>query len=400
MTRIAWFHPFSGIAGDMTLAALVDAGVDPGGVEELLRRLPVGGWSLRWSEVVRGGLRGTHVAVDCPQEHHHRRCGDIVAMIDAAGYPDRLRRRAVVVFEALAVAEGHLHGKAPEEVTFHEVGAVDSIVDIVGVCAALELAGIDEIASGPVSVGTGLVRTAHGMLPNPPPAVVELLTGRPVRGVDVTLELTTPTGAAILAALAEDRFGPMPAMTILASGYGAGSKDLLGRANVLQVVLGERTPTAAPTAPAAPTQQAIVLLETTVDDVTGEVLGALVERLLDAGALDAWLAPVTMKKGRPGHVVTAVAAPATMSAVRDVLAAETGSLGIRQVPLDRWVAPRTFAAVVLDGQRIGLKVGPHRAKAEHDDVVAAAIALRRPIREVAAAAEARYLEDSLRQSDR
>jgi len=403
VSRVAWFHPFSGIAGDMTLAALLDAGANLATVEAQLRQLDVGGWSLQRAEVVRGGLRGTHVRVDCPHEHHHRTCADIVAIIDAAGLPERAARRARATFEALAVAEGRLHAVPPQDVTFHEVGAVDSIVDIVGVCLALEDLGIDIVATAPVSVGTGVVRAAHGVLPNPPPAVVELLTGRPVRGVDVGLELTTPTGAALLVALAGDRFGPMPAMTITSSGYGAGTKDLEGRPNLLQVVVGETA--AAGSAPATE----VLLLETTVDDVTGEVLGTLVERLLAAGALDAWLAPVTMKKGRPGHIVSALAPPAQLVAVRTVLAAETGTLGIRLRPIERWVAPRSVTEVSVDGHPIRVKVGPHRAKAEHDDVVAASIALDRPIRDVAAQAEAAYaagadapsgLDDSLRHSDR
>ena len=246
MTRLAWFHCFSGIAGDMALGALIDAGADPAEVERHCRRLPVAGWALRTDRVLRAGLAGTRATVEVePDGQPHRRAADILALIAAAELPERAARRARATFEALAAVEGRLHGLAPSEVRFHEVGAVDSIVDIVGTCVALELLDIDEVRASPVAQGTGTVRAAHGVLPNPPPAVVALLAGAgaPTYGLDIAKELTTPTGAALLAALASG-FGPLPAMSVIASGFGAGARDLDGRPNHTQVVVGERAPTA------------------------------------------------------------------------------------------------------------------------------------------------------------
>lgn len=412
MTTAAWFQPgVSGIAGDMALGALIDAGAPPHDIEALCRRLPYPGWELRATTVMRAGLRGTHahVAIDESAHQHHRRAAEIIDAIGTATLPPRVSERAIAVFAKLAEVEGHLHGVAPADVTFHELGAVDSIVDIVGVCAALEVLGVDVVESGPVALGHGSVASQHGRLPNPAPATAALLTGLPVVGIDVAMELTTPTGAALLATLSR-RFGALSPMTIKAVGYGAGSRDLAGRANLVQVVVGE-VAEASPL-PHPPTSEEVVLLETTVDDVSGEVLAHTVNQLLGAGALDAWLAPVTMKKGRPGHVVVALCRPIDAEVVRAVLAAETGTLGIRTQQLSRWVAPRRHETVEVGGQSVRVKVSPHRSKAEFDDVAAAARALGRPLREVAQAAEAALAvapdadadtdgaEDSLRHNDR
>ncbi|MDP6284597.1 MAG: LarC family nickel insertion protein, partial [Acidimicrobiales bacterium] len=240
--RVAWFHPFSGIAGDMTLGALLDAGADLDFVIATLNGLNVDGWALSAEQVDRNGIRATRAVVDAPEQHHHRHWTDIQSLLEQADIPDRVKSRSLAVFEVLAVAEGKVHGVSPEEVQFHEVGALDAIVDIVGSCAALESLNIDEIASGPVAVGVGTISAAHGILPNPPPAVVNLLENIPTVSVDVDLELTTPTGAAIVKGLATS-VGPLPDMTVTASGYGAGTRDLPDRANVTQVIIGAGTPT-------------------------------------------------------------------------------------------------------------------------------------------------------------
>lgn len=401
MTTVTWFNCTSGIAGDMALGALLDAGADLAAVERGLRALPVPGWHLEVSRVLRAGLAGTRALVVLDEaDQPHRRWATIRDLLAGAELPDRARQRALDTFRLLAEVEGRLHGVAPEDVHFHEVGAVDSIVDVVGVCLALEDLDIDQVQASPLAQGTGTVRAAHGVLPNPPPAVVELLArgGVPAYGVDEPMELTTPTGAALLVALASG-FGPMPAMAVRASGFGAGGRDLPHRPNLVNVVVGE-------VAAAAPGRvDPLVVLETTLDDVSGETLGWLVARLLEAGARDAWLAPVTMKKGRPGHVVTVLAEPHAADALRHLLVAETGTLGVRWWPADRWAADRRVEEVEVDGHRIRLKVGPGgRAKPEHDDVAAAARALRRPLREVAAAALAAQPVagrlDSARHNDR
>ncbi len=237
VTNVAWFHCFSGIAGDMALASLVDAGADLDEVRELCSRIPVGGWKLEAESVMRGGIGATQVIVHTEESGVVRTAGHIAGLIEEARLPERVRRRALATFDALAQAEGHLHRRPPEQVHFHEVGGLDAIVDVVGTCAALELLDIDEVHSSPVANGIGMVRAAHGLLPNPAPAVVELLRGAPTFGVDIAAELTTPTGAALLAANVS-RWGPIPAMTIEATGFGAGGRELEARPNLTQVVVG------------------------------------------------------------------------------------------------------------------------------------------------------------------
>lgn len=385
MTRLAWFNCFSGIAGDMALASLIDAGAPLAEVDRACRTLGVQGWELRAERVERGGLQATFIRVAVAEKGHpHRPAREVIELVGNAPLPERARNRAVATFRKLAEVEGALHGQAPQDVEFHEVGAVDSIVDVVGVCVALELLAIDQVFASPVAQGVGSIRSAHGVLPNPPPAVVRLLSGIPIIGVDVAMELTTPTGAALLAANASG-FGPVPAMTVEASGFGAGGRDVPGRANVVQVVIGSSA--GAQSSPVAPSEMAIVV-ETTVDDVTGEQLGYTINRLLAAGALDAWVGAVTMKKGRPGHVVTVLCSEATAEPLTRLLLAETGSLGARRHTVGRIVLARHGGEVVLEGHRIRIKAGPNRAKAEYDDAAAAAEALGRTLHEVVAAAEA------------
>jgi pyridinium-3,5-bisthiocarboxylic acid mononucleotide nickel chelatase len=281
--------------------------------------------------------------------------------------------------------EGRIHGVEPDDVEFHEVGSLDAIVDVVGTCAALEDLGVDEVRSAPVTVGVGTARSAHGVLPNPAPAVVALLAGAaaPVQGVDVPMELTTPTGAALLAALATG-FGPMPAMTPRAVGYGAGTRDIDGRPNVVQVVIGTATPVARLVAPGQP----VTLLEVNVDDVTGEHLAHAVTALLAAGAHDAWVTPIVMKKGRPAHTVSVLADPVLAPHLAARLCAETGSLGVRGSVIERWPRAREDGVVEVDGEPVRIKVGAGRIKVEHDDAAAAAGRLSLPLREVMARAEA------------
>ncbi|HSL59467.1 MAG TPA: nickel pincer cofactor biosynthesis protein LarC [Acidimicrobiales bacterium] len=380
---IAWFHCFSGIAGDMALGALVDAGADLDEVRALCAALPVEGWDLHAEPVLRNGIAGTKVHVRAEPTNVVRTAAHIDAMLDAAVLPERVKVRSRRVFHALAVAEGHLHRQPPEQVHFHEVGAIDAIIDVVGACAALEVLGVDEVATSPVANGLGTVRAAHGVLPNPAPAVVELLRGMPTVGLDVAVELTTPTGAALMAALAVE-WGPLPEMTVRVAGFGAGSRELEGRPNLVQVVIGERSPV-------LDRGQPLVLLEVNVDDATGEVLAHGVAALLDAGAHDAWVTPILMKKGRPAHTVSALVDPALVAVVAATLTAETGSLGVRAARLERWPAARIEAAVDVDGHPVRVKVGAGRVKVEHDDAVVVARRTGRPLREVLVRAEAAAL---------
>jgi uncharacterized protein (TIGR00299 family) protein len=308
-------------------------------------------------------------------------------MIDEARLPDRVRDRAQAVFAAMADVEGRLHRRPPAQVHFHELGGVDAIVDVVGTCAALELLAVDDVWASPVATGTGMVRTAHGMLPNPAPAVVQLLRGAPTYGRDVGVELVTPTGAALLAALAVG-YGPLPPMTIAATGFGAGSRDLDGLPNATQVVLGLASD--AGLGPGQMSGQPVVLVEVNVDDATGETLAHTVAALLEAGAHDAWVTPIVMKKGRPAHTVSALADPALAGQVSRVLVSETGSLGVRGQTLQRWPAARESEEVEVEGLPVRVKVSAGRVKIEHDDAARAARRTGLPLREVVARAEAAW----------
>ena len=383
MSTIAWFHCFAGIAGDMALASLIDAGADVGEVRALLDRLPMAGWSMEVEPVMRGGIGATKVDVVVAETAVVRTYAHITGLIDEARLPHRVRARAHATFAALAEAEGHLHRRPPAQVHFHEVGGVDAVIDVVGTCAALEVLGVDEVRSSPVANGTGMVRSAHGLLPVPAPAVVELLRGAPTYGRDIPYELTTPTGASVLAATVSG-WGPMPPMRIQASGFGAGTRDLEGLPNLVQVVLGE----AVPDEPARPRPgQPVTLLEVNVDDATGETLAHAVAALLEAGAHDAWVAPIVMKKGRPAHTVSALADLSLADQVAAVLVSETGSLGVRGQTLERWPAARIDGQVEVDGVPVRVKVGAGRVKVEHDDAARAARRTGLPLREVVSRAE-------------
>ena len=280
-----------------------------------------------------------------------------------------------------------MHRMPMLDVEFHEVGSVDAIVDIVGTCAALEVLGIDRIVCSPIAVGRGSVHAAHGELPNPAPAVTGLLAQRnaPAFGIDTRKEIATPTGVALMTALA-DAFEAMPAMNVRSVGYGAGTADTPGRPNVVQVVIGDELAAAATGNNNA--GQPVRLLEVNLDDATGEVIAHTIAALLNAGAHDAWATPIVMKKGRPAHTVHALCEPAVSQAVAAVLISETGSLGVRGTTLERWPQARAEAAVVVGGHTIRIKRAAGRVKVEHDDAAAAALALGRPLRDVLAEAEA------------
>ena len=408
MTRTAWFHCFAGTAGDMTLGALVHAGADQVAVAHIVAGLGVDGYLLTFEPVLRCGIAATHaiVATDTHlhdahlhdanlhdgaaggHEHPHRPYRAIRELLDAADLPPRVRSRAQRTFRLLAEVEGRMHRMDPDDVEFHEVGSLDAIVDIVGSCAALEVLGVDHVVCSTITVGEGQVHAAHGHLPNPAPAVLDLLALRnaPSRGIADHRELATPTGVALMVAVA-DEFGPMPALNVASVGYGAGTRDVPGRPNVVQVVIGERTEVSA--GPGQP----VALLECNVDDVTGEVLGHTIRRLLAAGAHDAWATPIVMKKGRPAHTVHALCDPAATDAIRAVLVNETGTLGVRGTTMHRWPEQRTMRTVSVDGHTIGVKIvegteGFRRVKVEHDHAVAAAEALGLPLREVVVRATA------------
>ena len=390
MTRTAWFNCHAGVAGDMAMAALVDAGADTDTIADTIAGLGVDGYAMFFERVQRCGVGATWANIVTHDElhahdsehseevapHSHRPASEIFALLDAADLADRVRARARTVFERLAAVEGAIHGIDPSDVELHEVGALDSIIDVVGVCAALESLDIERVACSSIGLGSGIVQTAHGALPHPAPATLALLTeaGAPTHGLPMTLETATPTGAALMTTLAAE-FGPMPSGTPTSVGYGAGTADPPGRANVVQVTILEAAVTIA-----AHDGAPIVQLDVNVDDVSGEVIAHTIDRLLAAGAHDAWATPIIMKKGRPAYTVSALCEPTMRDSVRDVLVSETGSLGVRATSLVRWPQQRDMTSVEIDGHIIGLKVAAHRTKVEFDDASRAADALGIPVR--------------------
>ena len=414
----------SGVAGDMLLGALLGCGADLEHLRVGLEPLGLGSIAITAQPVMRGSLSGLLVAVAVPQEarwrpglspslpdpgtvpvislggrapaaptqaqapppdpHQHRPYAAIRDLIAAAGLPARVARRAQAAFALLATAEGVVHGISPELVEFHEVGALDAIVDVVATCLALEQLDIESIVIGPLQPGQGTVRCAHGLMPVPVPAVAAMLqsSGAPCRTIDFESgELTTPTGAALVLSLAgwdrrQPSLAPVTPQRVVAVGYGAGSRDSTRLANVVRCTVLEDA------APAQGESDQAVELTCQVDDATGESLGYLLEEALRAGALDAYLTPVVMKKGRPGHLITLLGAPADRQRLSDWLLTQSSSIGVRWQLQERRILPRSRAAVTVDGHVIALKVvvlpdGSRRAKPEAEAVASAARALNR-----------------------
>ncbi|HUZ25777.1 MAG TPA: nickel pincer cofactor biosynthesis protein LarC [Streptosporangiaceae bacterium] len=386
---IVWLNPFAGISGDMLLGALLDLGAPLTEVRAAIASTGITGWELTAEPVRRSGVRACQARVVTTDRVPRRRAAELIAMVGAAR-PAPVAALATAAVTALAEVEARIHGVAVPDVHLHELGGIDTVADTVGVAAALHALGITQIWSAPVALGTGVIVTAHGQLPAPAPATVALLAGAQVTGAGAIGETVTPTGAALLRATG-CRYGAPPPMRLVAAGYGAGTRDVPGRPNVLPAMLGAPAPgrepgDGLPFSPDDDRTQTLSMVETTVDDVTGEVLGTLPGLLLAGGALDAWLTPVTGKKGRPAQVITAMCDPAAADAVESLLLRATGSLGARRYAVQRRALPRTTTEVVVAGHRIRVKVGPHGAKPEHEDVAAAALAVGLPIGAVASQA--------------
>jgi uncharacterized protein (TIGR00299 family) protein len=381
--KIAYFDAFSGISGDMVVGALLDAGADQ---QALLEGIASLGVEARCSveRVKRAGVAATHFQVHAEDTKKHRHLPQILRMIDGSALPAGAKQRAARVFEVLGAAEAHVHGVPIEKVHFHEVGAIDSICDIAGACLALELLEIGELHCSALNTGSGTVETEHGTLPVPAPATARLLLGKPCYAAGPETELTTPTGAAIVTALANG-FGSMPALTIEAMGFGAGAKDFKGRANVLRVLVG--------TASCAAETTTVCVIETNIDDATPQVLGYAVDRLLAAGALDVTLHPVYMKKQRPGTLVQVLAEPAARERLMALLMSETTTLGVRFYSAERRVERRGFEPVETPYGTVRIKVAAGGAWApEYEDCRALAEQSGAPLKEILAAAGHAWLK--------
>jgi pyridinium-3,5-bisthiocarboxylic acid mononucleotide nickel chelatase len=369
----------------MTLASLISAGAPLPEIVESLRGLGFA-FDLATEQVEVNGIYALRASVSYPEERAHRTFADIRALVEGVGLPDRTAAQAVEVFRSLAVAEGAVHGMSPEDVTFHEVGAVDSIVDVVGSCAALELLDARSVSCGPLPMGTGVVETHHGSLPVPGPATLEILRGSRVRWVDEPHETTTPTGAALMGVLTGGVFSDAaPPMELRAVGYGAGRARLENAPNLLRAVIGELE------GPAGNVE----LLEANVDDAPGEFLGAAVERLLREGALDAWLEPIVMKRSRGAHKVCALVSSGDRERLARLLMRETGTLGARHLRVGRTVAERRYLMVELPYGRCRIKVGSLDGEdfviaPEYSDAVRLAEETGLPLPEVYSDARAAY----------
>ncbi|HQZ67582.1 MAG TPA: nickel pincer cofactor biosynthesis protein LarC, partial [Planctomycetaceae bacterium] len=335
--RIAWFECATGLSGDMTLAALIDAGADIAVIRKAIASLNLPDVVLRVETVIKGGFRSLHVLVDHPEQHAHRHFTEIRRIVEqATELTPRQRQLALQMFLAVAEAEACVHGSTVEQIHFHEVGAIDSIADIVGVAVAFDLLGIERVVCNAIPPGRGFVKIDHGICPIPAPGTAEILKGIPLADIPIEAELTTPTGAAIAKILA-DSFGPMPAMTIESIGCGCGTMNFPERANVLRIFIGTAT------VPAS--IEHVVMLETNLDDVPGESIGHVRERLTSAGALDVFVTSVQMKKDRPGVLLSVLCRPDVVSRCEDILFAETGTLGIRRLQIQRTVQHRDIVEV-------------------------------------------------------
>jgi hypothetical protein len=376
---ICLINPFTGLAGDMLLAALLDAGAPLDAVRDAVTATGLTGWDVTRQTVISHGLSATRVEVSVSDPATERRAADLIALA-ARTRPEPVAALSVAALTAIAEAEGRLHAARPAEVHLHELGGHDTLIDIIGTAAALHCLGVTAVHSLPLPLGTGQVASRHGLLPGPAPATLALLEGAAVTGTDLPWETVTPTAAALLRAAAA-RYEPPPAMTLVSTGYGAGSRSLPDRPNVASVTLGVAVPAAAGGGESG--AETAVILETNLDDVTGETLGYVVAQALSAGALDAWITPAVMKKGRPAHVLHVLTRPEDAAALRRLVFAETGTLGIRAVSVTRAVLPRHASSVDVDGIPVRIKHGPHGAKPEHDDLASAAARLGVPLRAVA-----------------
>jgi len=379
MTRLLYIDAIAGVAGDMLLGALLDAGASQDAVRDGLRPLGV---DLVVTRTERHGIGAARVEVVAAGEHAHRDWAAVRALVDRAGLPTRAHARAHDAFRRLAEAEGRIHGVAPDEVHFHEVGAIDAIADVCGVALALEDLDIDAVACSPLPAPRGFVRAAHGRLPLPAPATLELLRGAPLHGVDADVELVTPTGAALVAALASS-YGPLPPMTLESAGYGAGARDTAERPNLVRAITG--------VAARPPARRPAVLVACNLDDLSPELVPDAASACTDAGALDVWVAPVQMKKGRPGLVLSAIARPEDEARVAEAMLRSTSTLGVRTSPVERYELEREMRTVTVGGRPVAVKLGRLNGEVvnvapEHDDVADAAAALGRPVKAVWGAA--------------
>jgi hypothetical protein len=390
----AYLDCSSGISGDMFLAVLIDAGVPVDRLLGELNKLPLGSYEFKHTRTMRGGLVGARVDIRVPDKQPHRHLADLQALIEKASLPEKAARRALEIFNHLAEVEGKLHNVPPGKVHFHEVGAVDAVIDIVGTCIGMELLEISNLVCSPLNVGSGTVAAAHGTLPVPAPATAELLKGIPVYSSGVEGELVTPTGAALVAALASG-FGPLPPMKIAKIGYGAGERDYHGHPNLARLYVGEQVETVRHAG--LPGAEIVSVIEANVDDMSPQIYGFFLERALAAGALDVTCNSTQMKKNRPGLTINILCEPDKTDSLSQLLFEQTTTIGVRIFEARRKVLEREMVTVETPYGEVRVKVARREGKVvnaapEFDDCQRLASEKSVPLKQVIAAAEAAYLQ--------
>jgi len=385
--KTIYFDCFAGASGDMILGAMVAAGVDAASLQQQLQLLNVDGHEIEFTNVDRSGIHATHARVRIQPEHKHRHLSDILKIINDSGLENSVKERATNIFTRLAEAEAHVHNQPVEKIHFHEVGALDAIIDVVGAAICFELIGAEHFLCSPLRVGSGTVKMAHGQFPVPPPAVAELLKGVPIYAGDLQGEFVTPTGAAIITSVCQS-FGPLPAFSITSSGYGAGTRDCQDFPNVLRILVGE---TDAQTA----SDEKLLMIETNIDDASPQVCGHVLERALESGALDCYLTPVQMKKNRPGVLLSILCRPSEREKFLQLLFAETSTIGARSYEVTRRALARETVRVETQFGAIDVKVarmpdGTIKAMPEYDQCSAAAKKAGKSFREVQEAARSSF----------
>jgi uncharacterized protein (TIGR00299 family) protein len=391
--NLAYFDCFSGISGDMTLGALLDAGCDLARLRSDLQSLQVPGWEISAEKVVKNGTSATYAKVKAEDQKTHRGLTEILEILKKSKLDPQVRDRATAIFQKLGEAEAHVHDVPLDKIHFHEVGAVDAIIDIVGACIGFQQLGIDKFACSPLNVGGGTAKMAHGILPVPAPATAALLKGKPTYSNGIQRELTTPTGAAIVATLCEN-FGPQPPMTVSAIGYGAGTADLEGQPNVVRIMIGQ---------PAEKLvtgfDEEISVIEANLDDMNPQIYGYFLEKALAAGALDVYTTPVQMKKNRPGTLLTVLCKPQDTSALTTLIFAETTTFGVRTTTAQRRILPREHVSVSTSFGDVRIKLSRINGRIQHaapefDDCRKLAVEKNVPLQQVINEALRRYQENS------
>jgi uncharacterized protein (TIGR00299 family) protein len=385
--KVCYLDCFSGVSGDMLLGALVDAGLDPEALRREFAKLGLEGVDLEFERTLRSSISGTNLTVRVAHDHSHRSLSKIEQIISTSGLKESVKERAIRIFRRLGEVEAAIHNVPVEKVHFHEVGAWDSIADIVGACIGFDLLGIEKIHCSALNLGSGTVKAAHGVMPVPAPATAALVAEVPTYSEGPAAELTTPTGAAIVTTLAEG-FGAMPAMRISATGYGAGDKDFPGRPNLLRVLIGETT--------SATESTEVYVIEANVDDMSPQVAGYVRERLLEAGALDATFTPVFMKKDRPGFTISVLAKAEDRERLAEMVFAETTTLGLRMYRAERRVLERRWETVETPYGAVRIKVASENGKVrnfapEYEDCRQLAVDRKVPLKDVIQQANHAYL---------